>query len=80
MLVATALTVGGIAGFFADSSFARPDDVADAAGLLSVNGWANLVHLLTGAIGLLVAGFAARRYAVWVTAFYAAIALAGAIL
>lgn len=75
-----ALLVYGIAGFFFDSSFARPDDLREALGLLSVNGWANVFHALTGALGLLLAGFASRRYAIWLTATYAAVAVFGSVV
>jgi uncharacterized membrane protein len=76
-LVGAGLMIYGIAGFFHDSSFARPDDLREALGLLSVNGWANSFHILTGAVGLLVAGFASRRYALWISALYTAIAVFG---
>ena len=79
-LIAAGLTIYGIVGFFFDSSFAAPADLRDAVGLLSVNGWANSFHILTGAVGLLVAGFAARRYAFWLSAAYVAIAIFGALL
>jgi hypothetical protein len=78
-LVGACLVTYGIVGFFYDASFARPDDVRDALGLLSVNGWANVFHMLTGAAGLLLAGFASRRYAIWTTAAYASIAVLGSI-
>lgn len=78
-LAGTALVVFGIAGYFYDSSFAAPDDAREALGLLSVNGWANAFHLLTGAVGLLVAGFASRRYALWLTAVYATVAVFGSL-
>jgi len=74
-----ALFAYGVAGFFFDASFARPDDLREALGLLSVNGWANTFHVLTGALGLLVAGFASRRYAIWLTAVYAAVAVFGSL-
>jgi len=70
-----ALFAYGVVGFFIDASFARPDDLREALGLFSVNGWANVFHLLTGALGLLLAGFASRRYATWLTAFYVAVAV-----
>ena len=79
-LVGAALFIYGIVGFFYDSSFATPADARDALGLLSVNGWANAFHILTGAIGLLVAGFASRRYAIWLTAVYATVAVFGSLL
>jgi len=75
--LATALLVYGIVGFFFDASFDRPEDVGEALGLASVNGWANCFHILTGALGLLLAGFAARRYAIWVSAVYVAVAVVG---
>jgi hypothetical protein len=74
-LVGAALVIYGIAGFFHDSSFAAPGDVGEALGLFTVNGWANVFHMLTGAIGLLLAGFAPRRYALWLTAMYTAVAV-----
>jgi hypothetical protein len=73
------LVVYGIVGFFYDSSFADPGDLRDALGLLAVNGWANAFHILSGAAGLLVAGFAARRYAIGLTALYATIAVFGSL-
>jgi Domain of unknown function (DUF4383) len=78
-LVGAGLVIYGIVGFFYDSSFARPEDLREALGLLSVNGWANSFHVLTGAIGLLLAGFASRRYALWLTAMYAAVAVFGSL-
>ncbi len=44
---------------------ARPGEVDDVLGLFAVNGWHNVLHILTGALGLLVAGYAARHYALW---------------
>lgn len=77
-LAGAALVLYGIVGFFYDSSFASPGDVGEALGLLAVNGWANAFHILTGALGLLLAGFASRRYALGVCAVYAAVAVLGA--
>jgi uncharacterized membrane protein len=79
-LLGAALFVFGIVGFFYDSSFARPDDLREALGLFSVNGWANSFHVLTGALGLLLAGFASRRYAIGLTAVYAAVAVFGSLV
>jgi hypothetical protein len=63
-LVGAALVIAGIAGFFCSSSFGSPGEVGDALGIFAVNGWDNVLHILTGALGLLVAGYAARRYAI----------------
>jgi Domain of unknown function (DUF4383) len=76
-LAGAALMTFGIAGFFYDSSFAAPEDIAEALGLLEVNGWANVFHIITGALGLLLAGFASRRYAIWIGAIYVAVAVLG---
>jgi uncharacterized membrane protein len=78
-VLATALLAFGIVGFFFDASFDRPEDVGAALGLRSVNGWANCFHILTGALGLLVLGFAARRYALWTSALYLAVFVAGVV-
>ena len=76
-LVGALLVVGGIVGFFYSASFGTPGEVDDAFGLFGVNGWHNVFHILTGAIGLLVAGFAARRYALLLGLLYLAIAVWG---
>ncbi|HJX32907.1 MAG TPA: DUF4383 domain-containing protein [Solirubrobacterales bacterium] len=76
-LVGAALVVGGIVGFFYSASFGGPGKVDDVFGILSVNGWHNVFHIATGAIGLLVAGYAARQYALWLGALYVAIAIWG---
>jgi len=78
-LVGAGLVIYGIVGFFYDSSFARPDDLREALGLLSVNGWANIFHILTGALGLLMAGFASRRYAISIGTAYVLVAIAASL-
>lgn len=79
-LVGGVLVIAGIIGFFYSASFGSPGSVDDAFGLLAVNGWHNVVHILTGAIGLLVAGYAAREYALWLGIVYAVIAFWGFII
>ena len=79
-LVGGVLVVIGIVGFFYSSSFGSPGNVDDVFGILAVNGWHNLIHIATGAIGLLVAGYAARQYALWLGAIYIAIAIWGFII
>ena len=55
LIVGAALLGAGILGFFYNSSFAVGDDVPRDAvlGLLDVNAWHNIVHLATGALGLM---------------------------
>ncbi len=79
-LVGGVLVIAGIAGFFYTSSFGSPGHVDDLFGIFAVNGWHNIVHILTGATGLLVAGYAARQYALWLGIAFIAIALWGFIL
>ena len=80
-LVGGTLVVAGIIGFFYSASFnTNPADVDDVFGILSVNGWHNMVHILTGALGLLVAGYAARQYALGLGVVYIVIAVWGFII
>lgn len=79
-LVGGTLVVVGIIGFFYSASFGSPGDVDDVFGIFGVNAWHNIVHILTGAIGLLVAGYAAREYALYLGIVYIAIAVWGFIV
>ncbi len=76
-LVGALLLVGGIVGFFYSASFGTPGSVEEMLGAFAVNGWINALHVLSGALGLLVAGFAARQYALWIGAFYVALSVWG---
>jgi hypothetical protein len=60
--VGALLVILGILGFFYSASFGSPGEVEDMLGAFAVNGWLNVAHIVLGAIGLLVAGFAAREY------------------
>ena len=77
------LVAGGILGFFYNASFAVGDETLvnrDAVlGVLDVNGWHNVVHILTGAVGLAVAGSyaASRTFALGAGVVYILIAIAG---
>jgi hypothetical protein len=76
-LVGGVLVLAGIIGFFYSASFGSPGNVDDVFGILAVNGWHNVVHVLTGAIGLLVAGYAAREYALGLGIVYLVVAIWG---
>ena len=76
-LIGAALVVFGIVGFFYSASFGSPGTVDDVFGAFPVNGWLNAIHIATGAIGLLVAGYAARQYAIVLGILYLVIALWG---
>ena len=81
LVIGATLTVAGIAGFFYNASFSTGDGTERDAvlGLLDVNGWHNLVHIASGAIGLLVAGSYAgsRGYALGLGVIYLVVTLLG---
>jgi hypothetical protein len=76
-VVGAALIVVGIVGFFYGASFGSPGEVNEMLGVFAVNGWVNVLHILTGALGLLVAGYAARQYSLGLGAFYLILGLWG---
>src|SRR3954452_408910 len=66
LIFGAVLTIAGIIGFFYNSEFTSDKSVRDAVfGILDVNGWHNMVHILTGLLGLVVASSysSARGYA-----------------
>jgi Domain of unknown function (DUF4383) len=76
-LVGAALVAFGIVGFFYSASFGSPGEVGEVFGVFAVNGWSNALHVLVGALGLLVAGYASRAYSLWIGAALVALALWG---
>src|ERR687883_1694311 len=80
LLVGGTLVVAGIIGFFYSSDFGSPGKVDDVFGILSVNGWHNVVHIVTGGLGLLALGYAARLYAGGLGVVYIGVAVWGFIL
>jgi len=79
-LVGGVLVIAGIIGFFYSSSFGSPGNVDDVFGILAVNAWHNIVHILTGALGLLLAGYAAREYALGLGIVYLVVAVWGFVI
>jgi Domain of unknown function (DUF4383) len=82
-IVGAALVVGGIVGFFYSADFGSPGDVDSVFGILDVNGWHNVVHILTGALGLLAfsaGAYVARQYALALGAVYIVVAIWGFIV
>jgi hypothetical protein len=81
LVIGLTLVVAGIVGFFYNSSFATGDgaDRDAVLGILDVNGWHNVVHIATGALGLAVAGSygGARAYAIGLGVVYLLVALLG---
>lgn len=82
-LIGAVLLVAGIIGFFYSASFGSPGNVDDVFGILAVNAWHNLVHLLSGAVGLMAfaAGArASRTYALAFGAVYIVVAIWGFVI
>jgi hypothetical protein len=82
-LVGATLVVAGIIGFFYSSSFGSPGDVDAVFGILDVNAWHNIVHIATGALGLLAfaaGAYASRQYALGLGIVYAAVAIWGFVI
>src|SRR2546421_11583435 len=54
LVIGAVLTVAGVVGFLYNGDFGTGTHVPsdDVLGILSVNGWHNLVHLVTGLVGL----------------------------
>ncbi len=82
-LIGAVLLVAGIIGFFYSSSFGSPGEVDAVIGVLDVNAWHNIVHILSGVLGLLAfrAGAqASRTYALVFGLVYIVVAIWGLIL
>ena len=83
-VVGATLVVAGIIGFFYNAEFTSNESVRDAVfGVLDVNGWHNLVHILTGVLGLLAfaaGAYAARTYALALGVVYLLVAAWGFIV
>jgi hypothetical protein len=71
------LVVLGIVGFFYDASFTSLDDLQPALGGIDVNAWFNLFYVLTGAVGVLVAGVASRPYSLLAGFLYTLLGIFG---
>jgi Domain of unknown function (DUF4383) len=78
LVVGFTLLLTGVAGFFYSASFSTGDGTEREAlaGILDVNGWHNVFHVLTGALGLLLAGSygGARAFAIGLGALYLIVA------
>jgi len=82
-IVGAVLVVAGIIGFFYSASFGSPGSVDEVFGLLDVNAWHNIVHIATGALGLLAFAAGARvsrTYALAIGAVYIVVAAWGFII
>src|SRR3954470_2486402 len=83
LAVGVVLVAAGIIGFFYDSAFTSDESVRGAVlGLLDVNGWHNVVHIATGALGILCARSlaSARTYCLLFGVVYALVCVWGFIV
>lgn len=82
-LIGAVLVIAGIIGFFYSASFGSPGNVDAVFGILDVNAWHNLIHIATGAVGLLAYASgprASRTYALLFGAIYLAVSIWGFII
>jgi hypothetical protein len=81
LVIGATLVAVGILGFFYNSSFGTGDGTERDAvlGILDVNGWHNVVHIASGALGLALAGSwdGSRVYAFGLGAVYLLVTLLG---
>src|SRR4051812_22956318 len=79
LVIGVVLVGAGALGFAYSAAFGTPGHTDSVLGILEVNGWHNVFHIVTGVLGLLcVGGFvAARRYALALALLYAVLAIAG---
>jgi len=82
LVVGAVLVLAGIAGFFYESAFSSDETVrGELFGVFDVNGWHNLVHLVTGLVALALARTAhAREFALGFGTLYTLLAVWGFIL
>ncbi len=83
LVMGAVLTLAGILGFFVNSSFEVGSTVPrDTLVLFDINGWHNIVHLASGALGLALAkSYAgARAYAIGLGAVYVLVTILGFIV
>jgi Domain of unknown function (DUF4383) len=76
-LAGALLVVLGIVGFFYDASFTSLDELQRALGAIDVNAWFNLLYVVTGAVGVLVAGVASRPYSLAMGVLYTVLGIFG---
>jgi hypothetical protein len=86
MLIGGALVIGGVVGFFyaagfdTGTSICSGDGCDKAFGIFAVNGWHNLIHIATGAVGLIALSYgysAQRAYALYLGVIYVVVAVLG---
>ncbi len=86
LLIGGVLVIAGVIGFFYAAGFDSGSSICTNSGcdkifgLLAVNGWHNLVHIATGALGLIAVSYGAkaqRAYALYLGIVYIAVSVLG---
>jgi hypothetical protein len=82
LVIGAVLVVAGIIGFFYSAKFGTPGKTKAVFGILDVNGWHNVVHIASGALGLAAASRprSARTYAIGLAVVYTVVAIWGFII
>lgn len=68
-IVGAVLLAAGLIGFFYSASFGSPGEVDAVFDILDVNAWHNLIHVGSGALGLLAFSAGARASRTYALAF-----------
>jgi len=76
------LVLAGIVGFFYSSAFGSPGETDAVFGVLDVNGFHNLLHILSGLLGIWLARSysAARAYCILLAVAYTVVAIWGFVI
>ena len=79
LLAGIGLALLGVLGFFYDSSFGTGSQLAsdDLAGILNINGWRNVIYLVTGTVALALGPRFPRAMAVGLGTLYMVFGLWG---
>jgi len=82
LVIGGVLVVAGIIGFFYSAAFGSPGETDAVFGILDVNGWHNIVHILSGAVGLALftSAAGARTYAIGLAVVYTIVAIWGFVI
>jgi hypothetical protein len=86
MVAGGALVIGGVVGFFYAAGFDTGNSICSSDGcdkvfgIFAVNGWHNLFHIVTGAVGLIALSYGysvQRAYALYLGVIYVVVAVLG---
>jgi hypothetical protein len=78
--VGALLVALGVLGFFYGSSFGSPGTLDHTLGAFRTNGWENLLWIVVGALGLLLAGAFSRAYALAAGLLFTALGVWGFVI